>query len=45
MEAVRQRGLASGCLIGTYARPDGSIDDSQTEKATVMATSINLPQP
>ncbi|RZJ20731.1 MAG: YbhB/YbcL family Raf kinase inhibitor-like protein [Haliea sp.] len=25
MEAVRERGLASGCLIGTYARPDGSI--------------------
>lgn len=25
MDAVRERGLASGCLIGTYARPDGSI--------------------
>ncbi|MDB5945320.1 MAG: hypothetical protein JWQ33_346 [Ramlibacter sp.] len=25
MDAVRQRGLASGCLIGTYERPDGSI--------------------
>lgn len=23
--AVRERGLASGCLIGTYERPDGSI--------------------
>jgi len=45
MEAVRQRGLASGCLIGTYARPDGSIDDSQAEKARAMATSVNLPQP
>lgn len=45
MEAVRQRGLASGCLIGTYARPDGSIDDSQAERATAMATSANLPQP
>ena len=44
MEAVRQRGLASGCLIGTYARPDGSIDDSQAEKARAMA-SVNLPQP
>ena len=25
MEAVRERGLASGCLIGSYERPDGSI--------------------
>jgi Raf kinase inhibitor-like YbhB/YbcL family protein len=25
MEAVRERGIASGCLIGTYTRPDGSI--------------------
>jgi Raf kinase inhibitor-like YbhB/YbcL family protein len=23
--AVRERGLASGCLVGTYERPDGSI--------------------
>lgn len=26
LDAVRERGLASGCLIGTYARPDGSIE-------------------
>lgn len=25
LEAVQQRGLASGCLIGTYERPDTSI--------------------
>ena len=25
MEAVHERALASGCLIGTYERPDGSI--------------------
>lgn len=25
MDAVRERGIASGCLIGTYTRPDGSI--------------------
>ena len=25
LEAVRERGLASGLLIGTYARPDGSV--------------------
>jgi len=25
LEAIREHGLASGCLIGTYERPDGSI--------------------
>ena len=25
MDAVRERGIAAGCLIGTYARSDGSI--------------------
>ena len=35
MEAVRQRALASGCLIGTYERPDASIktEDAQTVNA------------
>ena len=28
--AVRQRGVASGCLIGTYERPDGSIPTGET---------------
>jgi Raf kinase inhibitor-like YbhB/YbcL family protein len=31
MEAIRERGLASGCLIGTYARPDGSIPVDRPE--------------
>jgi hypothetical protein len=25
LEAIREHGIASGCLIGTYERPDGSI--------------------
>ena len=25
LEAIREHGVASGCLIGTYERPDGSI--------------------
>jgi Raf kinase inhibitor-like YbhB/YbcL family protein len=25
MRAVQERGIASGCLVGTYERPDGSI--------------------
>lgn len=29
MDAVRERGLAGGCLTGTYARRDGSIRDEQ----------------
>lgn len=33
MEAVRARGLASGCLIGTYERPDGSIRTGETQAA------------
>ena len=39
MEAVRERGLAAGCLIGTYARPDGSIGttDPATEPARLPA--------
>ncbi|HEX4232939.1 MAG TPA: YbhB/YbcL family Raf kinase inhibitor-like protein [Caldimonas sp.] len=27
IEAIREHGLASGCLIGTYERPDGSIQE------------------
>jgi Raf kinase inhibitor-like YbhB/YbcL family protein len=27
LDAIARRALASGCLIGTYARPDGSIPD------------------
>ncbi|MDB5964366.1 MAG: hypothetical protein JWQ72_866 [Polaromonas sp.] len=36
MEAIQTRGLAAGCLVGTYARPDGSIptDDPQPSVST-----------
>lgn len=30
--AVRERGLASGCLIGTYERPDGSIKAGEEQQ-------------
>lgn len=33
MEAVRDRALASGCLIGTYERPDASIPLAQGRAA------------
>ncbi len=32
LEAVRERGLASGCLIGTYERPDTSIRSGEGEQ-------------
>lgn len=34
LEAVRERGLASGCLIGTYERPDTSIRIGDEEAVT-----------
>lgn len=39
--AVQERGLASGCLIGTYARPDGSIKNEEASPAVVPS---NLPE-
>jgi Raf kinase inhibitor-like YbhB/YbcL family protein len=37
LEAVRERGLASGCLIGTYERPDTTIKiGDEEETATVQ---------
>lgn len=35
MQAVRERALASGCLIGTYERPDGSIKVQDVQAATI----------
>ena len=35
--AVRERGLASGCLIGTYERPDGSIRSGEAESSGMGA--------
>lgn len=29
VEILRERAVASGCLIGTYTRPDGSIKDEE----------------
>ena len=34
LDAIRQRGLASGMLVGTYERPDTSIKLPKTEAAT-----------
>jgi len=33
LEALRDHAIASGCLIGTYERPDGSIKEGDTETA------------
>ena len=35
LEAIRDHGLASGCLIGTYERPDTSITAGHEEGLTV----------
>ncbi len=37
LEAVRERGLASGCLIGTYERPDASIPIGSDESAVPVS--------
>ena len=36
LEAIRDHGLASGCLIGTYERPDTSISVGDEEGVPVM---------
>jgi Raf kinase inhibitor-like YbhB/YbcL family protein len=36
LEAIRDHGLASGCLIGTYERPDTSIGVSDEEGVPAM---------
>ena len=36
LEALRDHAIASGCLIGTYERPDGSIKEGDTETATIV---------
>ena len=35
LEAIRQRGLASGLLVGTYARPDGTIRNDAPQAVRV----------
>ena len=37
LEAIRERGLASGCLFGTYERPDTSISEPASESAPMLA--------
>ena len=36
LEAIRDHGLASGCLIGTYERPDTSITAGEEEGVPVV---------
>ena len=42
LEALRDHAIASGCLIGTYERPDGSIKEGGTETATVVGAPAAL---
>jgi Raf kinase inhibitor-like YbhB/YbcL family protein len=37
LAAIQEHGLASGCLIGTYERPDGSIKAPAEDDATASA--------
>jgi Raf kinase inhibitor-like YbhB/YbcL family protein len=36
LAALRERAIASGCLIGTYERPDGSIRERSAEPTGVL---------
>ena len=36
LAAIRERGLASGCLIGTYERPDTSISEPASSQASPL---------
>ena len=38
LDALRERAVASGCLIGTYERPDGSIKIGAKEETAVPIT-------
>ena len=42
LEAIREHGLASGCLIGTYERPDGSIKSPVESESAVSVPSPGL---
>jgi len=44
LDAVRERGLASGWLVGTYARPDGTVKAGDEAGAGALAASATLPQ-
>ena len=40
VEALKERALASGLLIGTYERPDGSVKDAASEGAAVAPAAL-----
>ena len=42
LEALRDHAIASGCLIGTYERPDGSIKEGDAEAVTVAGAPAAL---
>ena len=42
LDAIREHGLASGCLIGTYERPDGSIRTPAEEASAASVPSGGL---
>ena len=42
LEAIREHGLASGCLIGTYERPDGSIKAPVEDESAASVPSTGL---
>jgi Raf kinase inhibitor-like YbhB/YbcL family protein len=42
LEAIREHGLASGCLIGTYERPDGSIKTPAVEESVVSLPTAGI---
>ena len=42
LDAIREHGLASGCLIGTYERPDTSIKAPVDADATASAAGPRL---
>jgi hypothetical protein len=43
LKAVQERGLASGLLVGTYTRPDGSIRSDEAQPAAVAAAGVSPP--
>ncbi|MGH8798513.1 MAG: YbhB/YbcL family Raf kinase inhibitor-like protein [Caldimonas sp.] len=43
VEALAAHAIASGCLIGTYERPDGSIRELGTEPTTAGAVTTGTP--
>ena len=42
LAAIKEHGLASGCLIGTYERPDTSIKTPADDGATASVSGPRL---